>query len=554
MASIVKTKGVDISEFNGDISLKKVKDAGYKWVMIRCGYGQDMTSQDDEFFATNVAKAEALGMPWGVYLFSYACSAEQAKGELEHIDRLLKQEAKKGHYPTLPIALDIEPTDYVQNKGGWTKSNLTTVATAVLDGLKKLGYYPMIYTGYEELDYYLSDHIRNDYDCWFAQWYKEPNLYKYNKMGMWQYGGEENCIDTPYISGVDGKIDKDIVYKDYPSMIKKKTSTTTPTPTTTVKKETGITAQKVIDTAYSLLYKDEHRSCCDIMYWYKGFDTTINEVACCCAGQMYLFYKAGAFDLIPGGKVADCGSLCKNFYNAKQLYGPNEVKPGDLVIFSWEGVTSSYWPASELGYKTLEHVELCVAVNKDGTITCIGANNGGTECDDFQLKTRYKSNISCCCRPKYGTSSSSSSSSSSSNNSSKTSSNSGSSSIKTVQKWVNANYKTNLNVDGIYGPATKKALVKALQTELNKQTGAGLQVDGIYGPATNNAIVIIDYGCQGNITRILQGLLICNGYSTNGFDGLFGNGTKSAIQSFQGKKGLSKDGIAGKATFSALCK
>lgn len=113
MTNIVNTKGVDISEFNGDISLKTVKNAGYQWVMIRCGYGQNITSQDDEYFATNVAKAEALGMPWGVYHFSYACSKDEAKSELAHIDRLLKQEARKGHYPTLPVALDIEPTDYV---------------------------------------------------------------------------------------------------------------------------------------------------------------------------------------------------------------------------------------------------------------------------------------------------------------------------------------------------------------------------------------------------------------------------------------------------------
>jgi GH25 family lysozyme M1 (1,4-beta-N-acetylmuramidase) len=41
MASIVKTKGVDISSHNGDINLKKVKEAGYRWVMIRCGFGDD---------------------------------------------------------------------------------------------------------------------------------------------------------------------------------------------------------------------------------------------------------------------------------------------------------------------------------------------------------------------------------------------------------------------------------------------------------------------------------------------------------------------------------
>lgn len=218
MASIVNTKGVDISYWNGDIDLSKVKNVGYKWVMIRCGWGNNSTSNDDSRFSANVAKAEKLGMPWGVYLFSYACSTSDAKSELEHIDRLLKEQKAKGYLPTLPIAIDIEPTDEVENKGGWTSSNLTNVATIILDGLKNRGYYPIIYTGYEELAM-MSNHIRNDYDCWFAQWSSQPSAYKYNRLGMWQYGGETNYVDNPVIAGV-GVIDQDISYKDYPTIIK----------------------------------------------------------------------------------------------------------------------------------------------------------------------------------------------------------------------------------------------------------------------------------------------------------------------------------------------
>jgi hypothetical protein len=136
------------------------------------------------------------------------------------------------------------------------------------------------------------------------------------------------------------------------------------------------------------------------MKWYGGFSTAINDEACCCAGMMYLFNKAGALDMIPGGKVANCGTLAVNFYKAGKLHKPSEVKPGDLVTFSWSGATTSMYPLNTKGYKSFDHVELCIAVN-GSTITCIGANNGGRECDDFQVKTRYKSNISSCCRPDY---------------------------------------------------------------------------------------------------------------------------------------------------------
>ncbi len=129
----------------------------------------------------------------------------------------------------------------------------------------------------------------------------------------------------------------------------------------------------------------------------------------------------------------------------------------------------------------------------------------------------------------------------------------GSSSVKSVQMWCNS-YKTGIAVDGVYGTQTKKALVKVLQTEMNRQYGSRLVVDGIYGNATNSAVRNLSKGCKGNITKALQGLLICNGFDTNGFDGIYGNGTVSAVKSYQKKKKLVADGIAGKATFSALCK
>lgn len=128
------------------------------------------------------------------------------------------------------------------------------------------------------------------------------------------------------------------------------------------------------------------------------------------------------------------------------------------------------------------------------------------------------------------------------------------SNIKAVQTWLNAIYKSGLIVDGIFGNLTKKALVKALQTELNKQYNANLVIDSIFGNKTKTAIRDISNGAKGNITKILQGLLICNGYSTNGFDGIFGNGTTSAVKSYQSKYGLTVDGIAGKETFYSLCK
>ena len=126
--------------------------------------------------------------------------------------------------------------------------------------------------------------------------------------------------------------------------------------------------------------------------------------------------------------------------------------------------------------------------------------------------------------------------------------------VKDVQTWLNNTYKAGLVIDGIYGAKTKAALVKALQTELNKRYNTGLVVDGIYGSKTNAAVRNIAYGTSGNLEKVLQGLLICNDYTLGLLDGIYGYQTIIAVRNYQSARKLNVDGVAGKATFSSLCK
>lgn len=121
-------------------------------------------------------------------------------------------------------------------------------------------------------------------------------------------------------------------------------------------------------------------------------------------------------------------------------------------------------------------------------------------------------------------------------------------STKEVQIWLNNNYASGLMPDGLYGSITKKALVKALQKEL------GVAVDGIYGTKTNAAVKTLQKGSKGNAVRVLQAFLVCCGYKSAYVDGDYGNGTEEAVTAFQKRFKLNIDGIAGKETFSALCR
>ena len=125
--------------------------------------------------------------------------------------------------------------------------------------------------------------------------------------------------------------------------------------------------------------------------------------------------------------------------------------------------------------------------------------------------------------------------------------------VARIQAILNDKYGLSIAVDNIYGNETKKALVKGLQTELNKQYGRGLAVDGIFGTNTYNSCINVRKGAEGNITYLIQAMLVCHSFDIDA-DGIFGPATENAVKDFQSRNGLSVDGIVGKNTFNKLFK
>ena len=122
--------------------------------------------------------------------------------------------------------------------------------------------------------------------------------------------------------------------------------------------------------------------------------------------------------------------------------------------------------------------------------------------------------------------------------------------VAEVQKWLNTSYSSGLDVDNIYGSKTKKALVKALQKELGF---VGKDIDGIFGNKTRAAVPTLRRGSKGVIVKILQALLVCNGYMAAYADGNFGQATEQSVEKYQEQVDITVDGKAGKDTFSKLC-
>ena len=124
--------------------------------------------------------------------------------------------------------------------------------------------------------------------------------------------------------------------------------------------------------------------------------------------------------------------------------------------------------------------------------------------------------------------------------------------VRRAQRGVRRTPDLGLVVDGIFGPATEKA-IKQLQK------AAGLAVDGIVGPATWQALPdggpmpTLSEGSTGAVVRHLQTVLK-NGSSVWGtgpgaVDGDFGPKTRDSVEAFQKWGGVGVDGIVGEQTW-----
>ena len=81
--------GIDVSKYQGNIDWEKTKDV-VEFAIIRCGYGSNLISQDDQKYKINADNCTKLKIPFGVYLYSYATNLTQSDSEVEHTLRLIK--------------------------------------------------------------------------------------------------------------------------------------------------------------------------------------------------------------------------------------------------------------------------------------------------------------------------------------------------------------------------------------------------------------------------------------------------------------------------------
>lgn len=202
---------IDVSGHDGLIDWDSAKEH-IEGVIIRIGYGNDYAYQDDKQVVQNMDECERLGIPYGVYIYSYAMTMQETESEISHTLRMLK-----GRNPVRGVWFDMEDADeYKKNHGMDVYSEegrtlLTDICIRFIDEMHSRGYITGVYANY---DYYKNVldtnrlYMTEGFNMWLAHWdVEEPDM----DCMMWQFGA--------YRIG-DHEFDGNIYYADYSSPYK----------------------------------------------------------------------------------------------------------------------------------------------------------------------------------------------------------------------------------------------------------------------------------------------------------------------------------------------
>lgn len=207
--------GIDVSEHNGVIDWEKVKSSGsVDFAMIRAGYGQTAV---DKKFRSNAAMCNTLGIPIGIYWFSYAKTVPDAEREARAC-----LETIKDYKITYPVAFDFEDDSVrvAKNAGVYISQSLaTSLAKTFLSIIQEAGYIAVNYSNPSYLNQYFDQSLLLDYPLWLAQWpvNPKPEVKPALNPVIWQYSSKGK------IPGISTDVDLNVSYIDYTTFKKEPT-------------------------------------------------------------------------------------------------------------------------------------------------------------------------------------------------------------------------------------------------------------------------------------------------------------------------------------------
>lgn len=251
--------GIDVSKWQASINWLTVKSSGkVDFVIMKAGYGNQATQKDPRF-EENYKGCKDNDIPCGCYWYSYAMSVSEAEREAE---ACLK--AIKGKTFEYPVYLDIEEAKQFR-LGRQTVSN---IVRTFCKKLENAGYFVGVYSSKSHFDSYMDDDVKTKYTIWVAHYGVSKTTYA-GPYDIWQKS------DKGKIPGINGNVDLDECYREFPELIKslgkngfEKPITETPVVTEPIAeeppmpevKEEPIAVEKPIDETPSIVKPVPHRT------------------------------------------------------------------------------------------------------------------------------------------------------------------------------------------------------------------------------------------------------------------------------------------------------
>lgn len=185
-------RGIDISEFQGEIDFEEVRRSGIEAVYIRVGAGE----YTDEYFAENYERAKAAGLKIGFYHYVTARSVEEGRRQARFFASLAA-----GREPNMRLAMDFE---YF---GSLSVSQINAISEAYLDELTALTRREaVIYSDLSNARNIFSRALAEKYPLWAAQYgADEPSA-----NGKWREWVGFQYTDEGRVGGIYGNVDRNI--------------------------------------------------------------------------------------------------------------------------------------------------------------------------------------------------------------------------------------------------------------------------------------------------------------------------------------------------------
>ena len=195
-------KGIDVSKWQGKIDWQRVKASGIEFAIIRAGYGNS-ANQKDSFFERNYLGAKTAGLHVGAYWYSYANSFREAIEEAKAFQRVIV-----GKQFDMPVYFDMEEKDQLEAGRDFCSGLIRTFCSE----MEKAGYFAGFYTSASYAKTVVSPEVLGRYTFWCAQWAKSCSYQ--GRCGIWQYSSKGR------VPGINGNVDLDRCYQDFPKVIR----------------------------------------------------------------------------------------------------------------------------------------------------------------------------------------------------------------------------------------------------------------------------------------------------------------------------------------------